>query len=166
MSEIDRVFARFQHGRSPSADRREVRTVPGRGTRGNRVVEVVHRRSGSPAASGAPARQAGASLRAATWDEGFPARQAPQPPPPEPPPTVAAVEPTIHVMPAWEPATPVAAEAPMPPPAAPPARRATASRPVADPFDAADEGANCLRCGYLVEPARERRGLMTCAACG
>jgi hypothetical protein len=39
-------------------------------------------------------------------------------------------------------------------------------RRVADPFDADDDGANCLRCGYMVEPARERRGLMTCAACG
>jgi hypothetical protein len=40
------------------------------------------------------------------------------------------------------------------------------SRRVADPFDANDEGANCLRCGYVVERARERRGLMTCAECG
>jgi hypothetical protein len=40
------------------------------------------------------------------------------------------------------------------------------ARRVADPFDANDDGANCLRCGYAVEPARERRGLMTCAGCG
>jgi hypothetical protein len=40
------------------------------------------------------------------------------------------------------------------------------TRRVADPFHADDDGANCLRCGYLVEPARERRGLNTCAACG
>lgn len=175
MSEIDRVFARFQDGRSTSTDRREVRTVPGRGTRGSRVVEVVHLRSGAPAANGEAARQAGASLRAATWDEGFPARQAPQPPMPEPPRVVAAVEPTVHLMPAWEPTVPAApvAEEPVavevgPPPAVRPSRRAIGieSRPIADPFDSADEGANCLRCGYLVEPARERRGLMTCAACG
>jgi hypothetical protein len=29
-----------------------------------------------------------------------------------------------------------------------------------------DESANSLGCGYLVEPAREKRGLLTCAACG
>jgi hypothetical protein len=60
-------------------------------------------------------------------------------------------------------------EAP-PPPRARRARVARVPAPeerrVADPFDAEDDGANCLRCGYLVEPAREKRGLMTCAACG
>ena len=40
------------------------------------------------------------------------------------------------------------------------------TRHVADPFDASDDGANCLRCGYAVEPAREKRGLLTCAGCG
>ena len=45
-------------------------------------------------------------------------------------------------------------------PAMAPARR------IADPFDPNDDGANCLRCGYAVERARERRGLMTCAVCG
>jgi hypothetical protein len=79
-------------------------------------------------------------------------------------------------MPAWE---PTAREAAIEPaqtavPVSEPARQAgkracrgaaNESRRVADPFDAADEGANCMRCGYLVEPARERRGLMTCAGC-
>jgi hypothetical protein len=46
-----------------------------------------------------------------------------------------------------------------------PAPVSTAQR-FADPFAADDDGANCLRCGYLVEPARERRGLLTCATCG
>jgi hypothetical protein len=40
------------------------------------------------------------------------------------------------------------------------------TRRVADPFDASDEGANCMRCGYAVEPVREKRGLMTCSECG
>jgi hypothetical protein len=170
MSEIDRVFARFQHTRTPTSDRREVRTVPGRGTRGSRVVEVVHLRSSRPASAAGSPRQARANLRAASWDEGFPARQAPAPPAPEPPPVIASPEPTAHVMPAWEPS---AAPAPEPEPAAPKprARRpralaAAAERRVADPFDPADEGANCLRCGYQIEPRREARGLMTCAACG
>ena len=45
-----------------------------------------------------------------------------------------------------------------------PILKATVRR-FADPF-ADDDGANCLQCGYLVEPAREKRGLMTCSACG
>jgi hypothetical protein len=40
------------------------------------------------------------------------------------------------------------------------------TRIAADPFDPNDDGANCLRCGCLVQPAREKRGLMTCAKCG
>jgi hypothetical protein len=40
------------------------------------------------------------------------------------------------------------------------------ARHYADPFAQDDVGANCLRCGYLVEPAREKRGLLTCAGCG
>jgi hypothetical protein len=40
------------------------------------------------------------------------------------------------------------------------------ARRVADPFDASDTGANCMRCGYAIEAGRERRGLMTCVACG
>lgn len=42
----------------------------------------------------------------------------------------------------------------------------TQTRRVADPFDAADDGANCMRCGYAIELAREKRGLMFCSACG
>jgi cell division septation protein DedD len=52
----------------------------------------------------------------------------------------------------------VAAE---PPPKSKPTRRR-----FADPLAEDDDGANCLRCGYLVEAARDRRGLRTCAACG
>jgi len=35
-----------------------------------------------------------------------------------------------------------------------------------DPFNSDDDGASCMRCGYLIESSRERRGLMTCAECG
>lgn len=38
-------------------------------------------------------------------------------------------------------------------------------RAFADPFAAGDTGTNCIRCGYLVSPAREKRGLMTCLQC-
>jgi hypothetical protein len=113
-----------------------------------------------------------------TWDNGFPARTVP---PPSPAPLAVAAEtpqPVAHVMPACMPAVsePSVALAPtVPSEAAQPApqsakqagRAATgASRRVADPFDANDDGANCLRCGYAIQPARERRGLMTCAECG
>ena len=40
------------------------------------------------------------------------------------------------------------------------------TRRVADPFNACDDGANCMRCGYAIEPAREKRGLLTCSECG
>jgi hypothetical protein len=40
-----------------------------------------------------------------------------------------------------------------------------AERRFADPFADDDGGANCIRCGYLVEQAREKRGLMTCLKC-
>ena len=33
-------------------------------------------------------------------------------------------------------------------------------------FSPDDGGANCIRCGYLVEPAREKRGLTTCSGSG
>ena len=42
----------------------------------------------------------------------------------------------------------------------------TTGRLFANPFSPDDGGANCMRCGYLVEPAREKRGLMTCSGCG
>jgi hypothetical protein len=39
-------------------------------------------------------------------------------------------------------------------------------RRFADPFADGDDGANCIRCGYLVERTREARGLWTCTKCG
>lgn len=168
MSEIERIFAKFRDKAQPASDRRELRTVPGRGSaRGSRVVEVVRRRGGN-LADHAPARRADPGLRAATWEDGFPARSVVAPAiPPEPAPQPAA-PPTAHVMQAWAPPEPAPAS---PAPAPAPAKAVAAPRPkparrFADPFDAADDGANCLRCGYAVEPARERRGLLTCAACG
>ncbi|MGG5819033.1 hypothetical protein [Falsiroseomonas sp. HW251] len=179
MSEIDRVFARFRDDKSPTAERREVRTVPQRGTRGSRTVEVVHVRSGSPGRAPEQAKPPSFGVRAASWDDGFPARDAPPAFPDAPKPAVAAaVAPTFHVMPPRSPSVPPAEAAPAVPDPEPvaPARRGRGrprkqagvalARRVADPFDANDDGANCLRCGYLVDPARERRGLMTCAACG
>jgi hypothetical protein len=176
MSEIDRVFARFRDEKSLTNDRREVRRIPQRGTGGSRTVEVVHVRSGATARPSARPHQPSFGVRAAAWEDGFPARQVVT--------AAALVEPEVettkpiaHLMP---PRTSVAANAEAAPlphiqEALTPVRRgrgrprklavAPPTRHVADPFNADDDGANCLRCGYAIEPAREKRGLMTCAGC-
>lgn len=178
MTDIDRVFARFSAPGAAATPSRQTVTVPGRGTRGSRVVEVVRLRSGRSAAEAAPARHA-ANIGAAAWGAevsskgSAPVRAAATPTAAAPP----SPQPVVHVMPAWQP-KPVEVQ-PTPSreeteasslPAAPKAPRRTRSGPtprrVADPFDANDEGANCLRCGYAVEPVRERRGLMICVGCG
>ena len=172
MDDKDHVFARFKEDKPAGTARREVLTIPRRaGAPGSRVVEVVHVRSGG-AVKEKPRRTDG-QLRAASWEGGFPARPAivPAAPPVEllmPAPRPA--EPATHVMPAWEPAAPEP-DRPEPAPVAKPAvtRAAVEPKPrrrVVDPFDAEDDGANCMRCGYAVEPAREKRGLLTCAHCG
>jgi hypothetical protein len=178
MSDKDHVFARLGPAKPSSGNRRETLSIPrkGNGVGGSRVVEVVHLRPGTAGPAGKePPRRPRFSGHAETWEHGFPTRSAalpPAEPPPGGPQRAEAAEPIAHVMPMWEPAP-----APEPVPAAPEAeahaaprqRRgpgAPARRRVADPFNAADDAANCLRCGYVVEAARERRGLMTCAACG
>jgi hypothetical protein len=40
------------------------------------------------------------------------------------------------------------------------------ARHFADPFADDDGGANCIRCGHLVQRVREKRGLTTCSQCG
>jgi hypothetical protein len=94
--------------------------------------------------------------------------------------TPEPAQPVAHVMPMWQPSPqqlvqPVTKPAELPVETAVAERRKprtskphtpkTTVRHFADPF-ADDEGANCIRCGYLVEPAREKRGLMTCSQCG
>jgi hypothetical protein len=181
MSEIDRVFAGLGGRQSAPSARRELRRIPGKGgSSATRTVEVVRLPTrGAPESAGR--QRADQQLRAATWEDGFPAQSARPGPSPEPDlPQPVRAEPTAHVMPMWErsraePEAPPSAEPPPPVSEAPRARRgrppgSTASRReerrVADPFDPEDDGANCLRCGYAVQPARERRGLLTCAACG
>jgi hypothetical protein len=61
-------------------------------------------------------------------------------------------------MPGWEPLL-----APVEPDA--PAAKPADGRAFADPFTAEDTGTNCIRCGYLVSSAREKRGLLTCSQC-
>jgi hypothetical protein len=179
MSEIDRVFGRLGPKKPGPNERRGMVNVPRKGsTAGSRTVEVVHLRSrGAQPDRDEPSRST-PRVHAATWEEGFPARTAP-PAPEAPAPRVApASQPVGHVMPVRTLLAPAPEPPPEPAPAAPPARRGRPpgrprpdaaehpARRVADPFDATDDGANCLRCGYVVEPARERRGLLTCAACG
>jgi len=146
------------------------------------VVEVVHvRRSGPGPVEDRP-RSAPWGVRAEVWPEGFRAKPASSLPPhdiqpsaPEPPP------PTVHVMPMWEPPWQRSAQ-PEPQPAKQPGGMAAVEgrtlrvpKPMApkltgrlfpDPCSSDDGGVNCIRCGYLVEPAREKRGLMTCSGCG
>ena len=176
MDDKDRVFARFKDDKPEASDRRELLTIPRRaGATGSRVVEVVHVRSGG-AVKDRP-RGVDAHVRAASWDGGFPAKRPVVAPIFVEPVVVEVAEPTAHVMPAWEPA--VAKEQPRLPPV--PAQQVEVRRPrgrprkepalaptrhVANPFDASDDGANCMRCGYAIEPARAKLGLLTCAECG
>ena len=180
MSEADRVFARMITAESrlePEKDT-QVLHITTRRQRGavagqSRTVEVVHRRSERMTPSSEPEQPPRSSAHAATWPDGFPARSAPIPAPaaslsPAPAPSPPQVG---HVMPGWEPLlTPVQPDAPVAQPAASPRRQPRVAKQLqgrrfADPFDAEDNGANCIRCGYLVEPAREERGLLTCGQC-
>ena len=103
MEDKDHVFARFKDDKPASADRRQTLTIPRRaGAPGSRSVEVVHVRSGGTV-SDRPQRQ-DQYVRAATWDGGFPTKQAPRASPPTEPAAAKAAEPITHVMPAWEPA--------------------------------------------------------------
>jgi len=181
MDDIDRVFARFKDDNPEPTNRRETLSIPRRnGAAGSRTVEVVHLRSGT-GTKDRPQRL-DPRVRAASWDGGLLA-QRPAATPVLPAPVAAvATPPATHVMPAWEPAaTKEASSAPASEKVAgapdATARRGRGrprkevfptppARHVADPFDSSDDGANCMRCGYAIEAARERRGLMTCGACG
>ncbi|SHK36449.1 hypothetical protein SAMN02745194_04776 [Roseomonas rosea] len=182
MSEIDDVFARLGGGQMATGEQRDQRTIPRKGKMaGSRVVEVVHlpTRGASPTAS--VAHRADPGVRAQTWEGGFPAAVAPRLPSSSAQPVgVKAPVQVGHVLTRW---TPTALEVAKPPselvhvehkpsPHHQPAKRPSsgkarhATRRIADPLDAGDDGANCLRCGYVIQPWRERRGLMTCAGCG
>jgi len=122
-------------------------------------------------------------VRTEIWpEEGFRAASAlPLPQQDMPPVAPEPAQPTVHVMPMWEPspqqpAQPVVAPAELPietavveprrPRTAKPKTPKAMARRFADPFANDDTGANCIRCGYLIEQAREKRGLITCSTCG
>ena len=175
MSEADRVFARMTTpGTNPASEETKLLHIAPRrrGDAGGqgRVVEVVHRRSSRTAPPAEPANPPARSVHAATWPEGFQARPAPPPADaaaasPDPAPPVG------HVMPGWEPLlAAVEPDEPATKPASNRHRQPRATKPVAkrafaDPFATEDTGTNCIRCGYLVEPEREKRGLLTCHQC-
>ncbi len=171
MSEADRVFARMTTpGTLPSPEDKQFLHVTSR-RRGavagqSRVVEVVHRRSGHKAPAVEP-------TPAASWLEGFQGRSAPPLPSAEDPAASPVPAPPVgHLMPGWEPLlVPLQPMAKVPTDDCPKQRAAKLEQPKtpprltrrasADPFAADDTGTNCIRCGYLVSPAREKRGLMT-----
>lgn len=178
MSDIDHVFARMGGSQSASSEQHEQRRIARRSGLGTRVVEVVRLAPKGGAGTAGPRRN-DPMIRAQSWEDGFPAKSQPAPSPPSRPVEAAAPKAVGHVLSRSQPAfgeVDNAAPDPVPVERQPAggARRlrrssvphaATPVRRVADPFDLADDGANCLRCGYLVEPARDRRGLMTCAVC-
>jgi hypothetical protein len=178
MSEADRVFSRMTTpGALPSPEDKQFLHVTSR-RRGavagqSRVVEVVHRRSSRIAAPAEPAH-------AATWPEGFQGRSAPTLPSTEDPAATPTPAPPVgHLMPGWEPLL-LPLQPTKPPgkipagtrlrprvakPEQPENQPQSTKRAFADPFAADDTGRNCIRCGYLVSPVREKRGLMTCLQC-
>lgn len=190
MSDTDRVFpGRVRQGSKMLTTEKRLIAAPARrgGPAGSRtrVVEVVHVRKGSAQPEEERPQSPAWSVRAESWPDGFHANSS-KPPlttpePPEPPVAPQPAAPVGHLMrPWWEPVPAKAAPASTPSNPVPaesvvtrqrkPRSDKTAPAPAvarsfADPFAAEEEGANCLRCGYLVEPARERRGLLTCAAC-
>jgi hypothetical protein len=188
MSEEDRVFPRRREELGAQSSHREQRLVLSARRRNgaaggrSRVVEVVHvRRSGPRPVEDRP-RPAPWSVRAEVWPEGFRAKPAsPLPPQDLQPVAPEPAQPTVHVMPMWEPTQQRSAQSEAQPAEQPggmaaggsrtprvpkPRASETTGRLFADPFSPDGGGANCIRCGYFVEPAREKRGLMTCSGCG
>ncbi|MGG5822961.1 hypothetical protein [Falsiroseomonas sp. HW251] len=178
MSDIDRVFARLGGGQGAPSEQQEFRRVQRKAGAGSRVVEVVRLPARDVMPRQQPTQRQDTRVRALSWDDGFPARDAP-PPAPEAEPAKAPVREQVrHVIPTWTRLRPK--PEPEPSPVAPadaaqvavqPRAKRTQRKPeatirrAADPFDPTDDGANRYRCEYLIEPTRERRGLMTCAGC-
>jgi hypothetical protein len=177
MNEEDRVFARFKSNKREASGRRERLTIPRRaGASGNRIVEVVHVRSTTTMKD--QQRDVGTRVRSASWDSGFLAKQTAPGAMPIEPMAPESPKPVRHIMTAEETAAVEIGTAPLPSAEAPFATvhkvrgsplYETASKPArrfANPFDAGDDGANCMRRGYAIAPEREKRGLMTCSECG
>ena len=169
MSEADRFFPPRggKDSRASRGGQRFIRATD-RKSGQSRSVEVVQlRRSGAEPANGC-VRQGGRGLRGEAWPDGFKAKPKPPPTPfdTQPSPTPKRPPQVGHVV---ERAPSLLAPLPVQPEHAAPREargRPRRERTFADPFAADESGANCFRCGYLVEAAREKRGKLTCAACG
>jgi hypothetical protein len=173
MDDKEHVFARFKDDKPAAPDRRQMLNIPRRGgAMASRAVEVVHVRSNAAPMGKSQLRRLTFTYRAATCENGFPARPPAQLPAKVDPKPPARAEPVTQVMPMWEPTaveetTQVRDEAPVAAAvsamAASHLRTHKSVRRVADPFAASDNGANCMRNGYAIEPAREKLGLLTCS---
>lgn len=185
MSEADRVFARMIKPcpRSTSKDSEILHVASrqrGAAVNQNRAVEVVYRPLDQSRSPTEPGRRPGSSAYAASWPNGFNVRPAASPPPAVA--SLKTLEPNLpvgHLMPGWEPqllpTQPVEAAVDLSTGSGRKLRAAKPERPknaprstkraFADPFSADETGTNCIRCGYLVSPARERRGFLTCVQC-
>jgi type IV secretory pathway VirB10-like protein len=185
MTEADRVFAGIK-GRAGQSTGSEQRIIQRRSRQGGvsrsqtRVVEVVHVRHAAKRPVNDQPFLSEAAVGPDAWSDDVDTVTTSHMLDLIPAPAAEPQQPVVHVMPTWEPR---AAEVPlaastddMPTQAPVPAKRTrrtktgskpdAAARRYADPFANDDSGTNCLRCGYLVEPTRERGGWLTCARCG
>ena len=172
MSEADRVFARLTTpGSLPAPEDKQFLHVTSR-RRGavpgqSRVVEVVHRRSGR---SAEPA-QAALRPEDVQGHSTLPLAEERAATP------VPAAQ-VGHLMPGWKPLPPlqpveeatktqssIRSQRQIAKPKRPKDQPMSTTRAFADPFAVDDTGTNCIRYGYLVSPAREKRGLLTCMQC-
>ncbi len=184
MSDANRVFSRQPRQATSSSQTRHIVTAPRKNSHGtvrSRVVEVVHvaRRSSGPVKDQPSSTPWHAHVEA--WPNGFRAKPPAPALPEKVQPTASEIRPpTVHVMPAWEPSVQQPASADAEPVEGPNSTQAVEGldrcdakprppkmtvRRFADPFADGDDGANCIRCGYLVERAQEARGLWTCSKC-
>jgi hypothetical protein len=124
---------------------------------GARPISTRFQEPGSASARIGRPRESG--VRAATWSEGFSTKPAPNRPPVELLAPIEPPQPSVHVMPMWEPAhTDPETTQPESKRRGRPRKIASETAPTtADPFDPNDDGTNCLRCGCLVQSAREKR---------
>src|SRR3954469_23373423 len=133
MSEANRVFPRQDKPRAQTSrvERRFIVSAPrksGSGGGKSRVVEVVHvRRNRSRPIENRP-RPASWRVRGEDWPEGFRAASAlPLPQQDIPPVALEPAQPTVHVMPMWEPSPQQPAQ-PVAVPAEPPIETAVIER--------------------------------------
>lgn len=169
MSDADWLFPpRGGKGSRASMDEQRFIRATDRKSGHSRSVQVVQLRRGKAEPVSDNVRAEGRGARGEAWQDGFKAKPPQQPTPfdTEPSPASKPAPQVGHVVdraPSLICPLPVQLE---PVPARKARGRPRRERTFADPFAADESGANCFRCGYLVEAARENRGKLTCAACG